>query len=597
MRCLGQFIGCLLVITVMAIAPAVIWFFVFWNVGLDANTYTGALDDDTYEEMATMVLPAFAQVVRHSGEQGLNGEQAGTLSEIIIHFEYDEWEEVAGDWIDPEWVRTTIESNINQATDYLRYENDRLDFEINFTPIARVLEEEDVVGSIMSIIEGMPACNDVQDREMANFLEGDFASFPDCDPGATSREAIASLLFDNARAILEHPEDTPSNVQVLLELTDLSTDELEAEDNIADVSNEVLRFVQRQDRCTESEENELHAFLSGEGDTFPNCDPGYSGRDTIRTVLLGGIEAMQNQLEDIRRPGAPSDSTYVLNLRDEAAKEAGTASVPDYEEADRVINETRQAFYFVDNTIVVILLFPVMLLSLVMIFAVRSSKQFFFWMGIPLLGTAIFTLLPLLPWIYGMLYGPGADIGVNNSPDYALGLRFQRLMFSAFSAPILVAVLITLVAGFIFILLAGLLKEPGKKQQQVFYVMPGTQSSGFPQGQFVQPPVPPQPPTPAAPPRVPRAPGPPPKPKPPSPPPSPAARLSSDIEIITPTPVDYEVPNDQTFIPDSHATNIDHQPPPERKSSAVERFKDELDSPDVPDGQTFIPPADDDKEN
>ncbi len=594
MRCLGQFIGCLLVLMVIIITPAVIWLFVFWNVGLDAATYTDALNEDAYEQMALLAVPAIADLTRHTGEYGDRGEQAGMLAAIVVKLDNDEWEAAAGDWIDPDWVRQTLDSNINNLTDYLRYETDMLNVEINFTPVVRVLEEEDVEGSILGIVEDMPFCSEDQDQEMAAFLNDDtFSSFPSCYPGATSRETVVNLLIDNAEAILDHPEDTPPNVRALLQLTELSSEDIMAEEDIALITRQVVRQLEAEKQCSLREEEELSAFLRGERDDFPSCDPGSSGRDTLQATLTTATDVMLEALEEVRQPGG----RYILNIREQVAKDEGSEFNPDYAEADRVLNEARQGFYAIDNIIVVILLFPVMLLSLVIVFAVRSAKQFFFWMGMPLLAVGIFTLLPLIPWIYGMLYGPDADISGNSGSEYVLGLRFQRLMFSAFSAPILIAVLAMLATGFVFILLSSLLRDPDKTQkQQVFYVMPSVgqspQPSGFPQGQFVQPPPPPQAPTPPAP-------SPLPKPKPSPPPTPPASQPDADMQIITPTPVPVDndddatsdVPEDQK--PDSHATSM---APTKKKSSAVERFKDELDSPNMPDEQTFIPPSDD-KEN
>lgn len=479
MRCLGRLIGCLLLVMVVAITPAILWFFTMWNIISNADKYTSTLDDKAYEELALLVLPAVAQSIsdgRYSEQRNVEGEQAAFFSRVVLNLSADEWKAAADGLIEPEWVRHNLNSNLTNIFAFEDYKTDTLAVLIDLAPVATAFD-----------------------------AQGD---------------ALITAMVDAIAA---------------------------------------------RENCTTEQRNQYEAFLNPRNPfakqpaaRFPNCNPGTETLAVIRTRLEDGRTAVLDYLNEL--------PNYQWDLRHEAAR-TQQASL---EDVDKTLAETRKAMVFLNEALIAILLIPIMLLSLIVVFAVRSAREFFFWMGLPLLTSGLFTLFPLVPWIYGLVYNDTP--GVVTDSSYQLGLRFQRWAFSAFSGPILAEVLVLLGIGLVCLVLAGLIRER-QPQQPIYYVMPST--AGFPAGQYVQTTTPtPQPvqvinstPQPKAKIKLPALP-----PAPP-PPPMPKTRRKDEKRSTDSRPIEVRYVN----------------PEP---SSAADRYKEQLSQPASPEDMTFIPTDD-----
>jgi hypothetical protein len=249
----------------------------------------------------------------------------------------------------------------------------------------------------------------------------------------------------------------------------------------------MIDAVRSWEDCSQDERLQMATYLDGLSNTFPNCNPGGEYLDTIETQLGIGTVVIENKLEEY--------PNLEFDLRNEVKVDRRQ-----HANADELFSEMRQGFFFIENTRPVMLLFPVMLFGLVVVFAVRSAKEFFLWGGIILILTGVFTLLPLVPWIYGLLGGPNdAPRFLFNRTEYELSFRLQRLLFEAFAQPIIIEVGAMLLIGFVFLVLAGSLRGTTKATETpVYYVMSGgsTPQPMYPMGQYVQTTTPPPAPTP-----------------------------------------------------------------------------------------------------
>lgn len=509
MRCLGRLFGCMLLVMVIAVIPAVLWVFTMWNIVSNADEYTSTLDEKAYEEMALLVLPGVAQGVsdgRTSQQRTIEARQAAFFSRVILNLTPEEWETAADGLIDPVWLQDNLNTNLTNLFAFADYEVDTLDVSVDFSPVAIAFDQngDALIEDIITALESRSNC--------------------------TAEER------------------------------DLYTE-----------------FIEQQSTLT-----------APTASTFPNCNPGENILATMEVRLQEGraiILAYLNELPD-----------YQWDLRQEAARAEGT----NLEEVDNTLAEIREAMFVMDQSLVAILFLPMMLLSLVVVVAVRSAREFFFWMGLPLLVSGVFTLFPLIPWMYGLLYNN--DPGVVSGSTYQLGFRAQRWAFSAFSQPILVEVLLLLGVGLMFLVLAGLIRER-HPQQPIYYVMPG--ATGFPAGQYVQTTTPaPQPvqmvnSTPQPKPKRPMPPVPPP---PPSQPPTPPKLKLKDKPPAPPQPkvnlqinLDKKAKNPDESSGDSKPIEVRYISP-DQHSSAADRFKEQLSQPASPEDMTFIPTDTDEDE-
>jgi len=340
-----------------------------------------------------------------------------------------------------------------------------------------------------------------------------------------------------------------TNLQTLVAYTEFETDTLRFEADLRPVydaitgetgmqlTENVFASVRDLDACTDAQNQLIEDILVGRSNVvLPECRPNEAQLDMLYATFNSGRRALAADIENL--------PDYEFNLREQIADaddltDLGfTSEESDLAEFDRGMHETRRIIFFIDQTLAVILIAPVMLMALIVVITVRSAKGFFLWTSLALISTSAFTLAPLVPWIYGLLIeNPRArDITGTTDPGVELVFELQRLTLGALSGPILVWVSIIAFIGFGFLLLAALLRGPNTNtQQQVYYVMPG-QTGSYP--------------TP-----------------------------TGEISTTPPQQFGYTTPPPQS--------------PQQGGTSAVDRHKSSLDKPGLSEERTFIPPNDD----
>lgn len=339
-----------------------------------------------------------------------------------------------------------------------------------------------------------------------------------------------------------------------------------------DLVTNIMAAVRSWDACNQDDILKMTTYLNGQSNTFPNCNPGEENLNRIENQLRVGAVVIEQKLQEY--------PNLEFNLRDEVKVDRSQ-----FEDVDEMFSAVRQGFFFIEHTRVVMLLFPIMLFGLVVVFAVRSAKEFFLWGGITLILTGLMTLLPLIPWIYGLIDGANdAPHFFINGSEYELSFRLQRWLLGAFAEPVIAEVMGMLGMGFIFLVVAGFLKGPSKvSEQPVYYVMPGgsTPQPMYPAGQYVQTSTPPPSPTPI-----------PVKKEPPLPTaevtPPPTTATSSGTPSPSPTVATSETPSSPSTLPP-----VADVPPTAPESFASEHIRGAVGRLGVDDDMTFVPISDD----
>lgn len=517
MRCLGYLVGCFFVMLIMVVGPISLWVFTVWNTAANPDAYTESLDDEAYNELAILTLPVFAQLIG-SGKPNASVAEASpaAFGNVILALNNEEWRLVSENAIAPEWVKEVLNSNVTNAMEYLQYNTNTIQIEVDTTPIITMVDGEKgeaLIGQILEVVAGWDTCSSSELSSIETFIAGDSRQFIRCNPG---QEILASLR----------------------EYMLLGRDTLVAE---------------------------LHALPDG----------------------------------------------YRFNLREQLAEDNNLS----LSTVDRNFHDARRALFFIDNTLIVILLFPVMLMALVMMFAIRSVKEFFFWVGLSLIGVGLLTFLPLVPWVLGLLNETRINQEALSSSTLGLWSQVHRWLFSAFASNLLIQVGLLLIIGMGMMILAGLLRGPEKRkeQQPIYYVMPGSsqqlQPVFSPESYMT---IPPQAPVQNA--NFSQIP----HPAPTTPPSQPRKPLNTDggqVKVITPTPVKASKASEAVeaakgFLgmalpklsslgsceddgtekakssPIEESQSTGSTPPP---ASQAERFKDVLDDAAIANDQTFIP--------
>jgi uncharacterized membrane protein len=314
------------------------------------------------------------------------------------------------------------------------------------------------------------------------------------------------------------------------------------------LTDALMREVNTWEACQAEQEGQFSRFMAGEATIMPVCRPSDNQMILLRTNLLTAIQQMTAQL--------PEDGIY--DIRTEAIAQGEIT-----EEEYRVsVRELRRNFILFDRMIFAIFLIPLALFGLIVVFAVRSWKEFFLWAGLPLVIGGLFNVMPLFPWLYST--SQPVEI-IDDSTLTVLGamagMEVMRALAGEITIPIIFTTFAMIVVGFIFLILAALLGSPTESTQQYYYV-PTTGSSPIP----IPTPITPTPtptPTPASPSTRRRE-----------------GRAKSHSQAITPPPSKIEnLPDDKT---------ISTPPPDQVSSKGKETPASSVSALSDPEANTFV---------
>ena len=354
--------------------------------------------------------------------------------------------------------------------------------------------------------------------------------------GYISADWVQTVLNVNLRSIRRYLDFETDEVNIRADLTPVYN--AISGDAGSALSDGVFAAVRQLDECNDRQSETIDKLLQGDPDpSVPRCRPTESQLDLMQNFFNAGRMHIVAELETLE--------DFQLDVRQQAIDNDSI------EQFDRDAHDSRRGFFLIDRILPVILLAPVMLMALLVVISVRSAKGFFLWASFALIGSAFFTLLPLIPWIWGVIVdNPQDNSALTGSQDPAVELlvELQRVLLSAFTGPILSAVGLMAFIGIGFLLLAALLRGPqSNTQQQVYYVMPGQT------GQF--------------------------------------GSTGTPMPVIYQTPPGTPQPQPVQPMSPSEPTQVTPAPPavPTQGSSAADIHKDALNRQDVADEHTFIP--------
>ena len=192
-------------------------------------------------------------------------------------------------------------------------------------------------------------------------------------------ESESKSNFSNGLSFLNGDTNVLSlvvNVEpVRAQLADGGTEEL---------VNGMMAEVQQLEDCTADQETDMREYLkdSGLAIRMPSCKPASALMVNIRTKLEQAMAIIVVSL--------PGDGQWVFH------EEAVLSDDITEDELKLGAKVTRHDFQMAENTIGINFLIPVMLMGLVIVFAVRTAKEFFFWIGLALIISGLVNVLPVM---------------------------------------------------------------------------------------------------------------------------------------------------------------------------------------------------------
>jgi hypothetical protein len=218
------------------------------------------------------------------------------------------------------------------------------------------------------------------------------------------------------------------------------------------------------EECTPTQRDDFTAFFNEQTEFIPTCQPGPLMSRQIEDGLYAGIDRLLVEL--------PEDGRF--DLRQQLIEDDQASA----EEYDRTFQEMRRSTVLTDHALPIVIIVPVMLLGLIMLFAVRTGKEFFLWMGLSLIISAFFSIVPLFSWLYSLTQPIREATSTSNSLS-TLGtqafLEVTRAIAGGLTTPILVVTFMMLAVGFVFLVLSSILNTPQPQQvQQIYYVPSST---------------------------------------------------------------------------------------------------------------------------
>lgn len=220
--------------------------------------------------------------------------------------------------------------------------------------------------------------------------------------------------------------------------------------------------------CDAPRENQFDDFVAGEpGAMFPFCRP----EDDARRAELVRI------LDETRLSAAAAlpDQLDVIDEMEKASLDHPEPGEQPFTRND--LDVFRAIVRLWQGLLMLWLIFPIMVLALVIIFAVRSAKTFFRWIGWSLILGSLVALIPLviLPFILHDLINVEGEIEGGFAAGGALmaeiaGRRMTQVLIREFTWPVLIEAAILIGVGFFAVVLSVLLPDPDSPPDELVAV-------------------------------------------------------------------------------------------------------------------------------
>ena len=224
----------------------------------------------------------------------------------------------------------------------------------------------------------------------------------------------------------------------------------------------IRSLVEQWPACSLAEQRAFNQYRRGVVDVeFPYCiPPTGQGRDTLEEMVSDAILHAAEVL--------PSE----LNVLDEM--EQAIVEENDHDPFTRdELNFFRSSIRLWRRVVALYLLLPLAVLSSIVIFAVRSFKTFFRWIGWSLLLGSVLAVLPLFMFPFVLHdFSFESEIEGGFATGGALlaeitGERMFRLLIGEFTFPVLFQSIVLIGVGFLFAVLSVLVNDPDAPPEPV----------------------------------------------------------------------------------------------------------------------------------
>lgn len=175
-----------------------VWTLNFQTLAYDGETYLATFEEqDAYENLVPLVLPALANAVPLPEESDLAGQI--NFSTLIANMHQDDWNSISAEIVPPDYLQSEVEENASAFFDYATGKQPRLELSFHTQPIRERLLGQEGDRMINRIFSSLPACNATQENDLRQFLEDGSSAFPYCKPADSNLQRETFSLLNTAK--------------------------------------------------------------------------------------------------------------------------------------------------------------------------------------------------------------------------------------------------------------------------------------------------------------------------------------------------------------------------------------------------------------
>lgn len=189
LRCLGQMLGFMLLVTLVIWIPCAVYTVVSWDYMSKEDTYTN-LDREFYEKLRPLVIPSFLGVQIQGAEDDSETEKNLTvLRDAIDHTDADVWANISADLVSIDRVQEQFESNAVVAVEYFNDDREFFDVRFDSAILRETLGGQQGRDAVVRMMDSWDNCSSSQETEISQYLAGDTETFPFCQPRNPDNQA------------------------------------------------------------------------------------------------------------------------------------------------------------------------------------------------------------------------------------------------------------------------------------------------------------------------------------------------------------------------------------------------------------------------
>ncbi len=202
LRCLGQMLGFMLLVTLVIWIPCAVYTVISWDYMSKEDTYT-ELDREFYEKLRPLVVPSFLQVQLQAAADDSETEKNLTiLRDAIDHTDAEVWANISADLVSIDRVQEQFEANAVVAVEY--FSDDREFFDVRFDSaiLREALGGQQGRDAVVQMMDSWDNCSPSQETEINLYLAGDSNTFPFCQPRNPTAQAAMETRVQSYMNVL-----------------------------------------------------------------------------------------------------------------------------------------------------------------------------------------------------------------------------------------------------------------------------------------------------------------------------------------------------------------------------------------------------------